>query len=62
MCYLLQGVYNESLPLILFGLTALVGGILALILPETLGCRLPDTVEEAERIGSKEQVLETDNI
>lgn len=48
----------SSLPLLLFGITALIGTVCALLLPETLGCKLPDTVEEAERIGSKSQILQ----
>lgn len=44
-----------SLPLILFGAVALVAGLLALLLPETLGYKLPDTAEEAERIGNDDK-------
>ncbi|XP_068084758.1 organic cation transporter protein isoform X2 [Anabrus simplex] len=45
--------YMESLPLMLFGGMSLVSAVLALLLPETLGMKLPDTVEEAEKIGRK---------
>lgn len=37
-----------SLPLLLFGTVSFIGGVLSLFLPETLGKKLPDTVEEAE--------------
>ncbi|CAL1676489.1 unnamed protein product [Lasius platythorax] len=40
-----------SLPLILFGSMGIIAGILSLILPETLGTKLPDTIWEAENIG-----------
>lgn len=42
------GNYMASLPLLLFGTVSFIGGILSLFLPETLGKKLPDTVEEAE--------------
>ena len=40
-------------PVLVMGVTAGVAGALALGLPETLNTRLPDTLEEAEAIGSK---------
>ncbi|XP_067007242.1 organic cation transporter protein [Anabrus simplex] len=45
--------YMESLPLLLFGSTSVISGILALLLPETIGIKLPDTVEEAENLSKK---------
>ncbi|KYN07327.1 Solute carrier family 22 member 5, partial [Cyphomyrmex costatus] len=39
-----------SLPLILFGSMSIIAGVLSLVLPETLGMKLPDTVQEAEEI------------
>ncbi|XP_049872666.1 organic cation transporter protein-like [Pectinophora gossypiella] len=41
----------EQLPSALFAGMALVAGLLTLLTPETRGCRLPDTMEEAARIG-----------
>jgi OCT family organic cation transporter-like MFS transporter 4/5 len=38
----------QSLPLLLFGLVSFIAAVLALLLPETLGARLPDTVQELE--------------
>merc|ERR1719348_1315443 len=31
-------------PIFIFGLTSLVAGVLALLLPETRNCKLPDTI------------------
>lgn len=49
---LLKFVY-DFLPLLLFGSVALISGTLATLLPETLGMKLPDTIEEAENIGKR---------
>jgi len=45
-----QGLYMHSLPLILFAMVSFIAGMLALLFPETLGARLPDTVEELEQL------------
>lgn len=47
----LLSIYMSSLPLLIFGSTSFVAGLLALLLPETLNVKLPDTIKEAERIG-----------
>lgn len=39
------------LPLIIFGALSLIGGILSLLLPETLNRKLPETIEEGEQFG-----------
>lgn len=44
---------STILPLLVFGAFAFVAGVFALLLPETLGTKLPDTIEEAENIGKK---------
>jgi hypothetical protein len=38
----------HSLPLLLFAIVSFIAGMLALVFPETMGARLPDTVEELE--------------
>ncbi|XP_059052961.1 organic cation transporter protein-like [Achroia grisella] len=43
----------ESLPSVLFGTFALISGFLVFTTPETLGTKLPDTMEEAEQIESR---------
>jgi len=45
-----QGALPEWVPLFIFGLTAFIGGTLALILPDTIGHSLPDTFEDLEYI------------
>ena len=50
---LLLGNYWEPLPVIFFGVNAITAGLLALLLPETLGTSLPQTLEEGEELGSK---------
>ncbi|XP_070504610.1 organic cation transporter protein-like [Chironomus tepperi] len=43
--------YYSFLPLLVFGSFPLAAGCLSLLLPETIGCNLPDTLSEAENIG-----------
>jgi OCT family organic cation transporter-like MFS transporter 4/5 len=43
---------NPLLPFLIMGCCSCVGGLAALLLPETSGLPLPDTVEEAVSIGS----------
>jgi hypothetical protein len=40
----------DFLPLLIFGMFAFIAGLLSMLLPETLGRKLPDTFEEAENI------------
>lgn len=47
--------YYKPLPYLVFGLTAIVGGVMYLYLPETLNRKLPNTVEEATRINFQPQ-------
>lgn len=42
--------YYKPLPYIVFGATAILGGMIYTYLPETLNRKLPNTVEEATRI------------
>ena len=46
----LDKVVNPTFPIVIFGITALVSGILALFLPETQNRRLPDTIDEGEAV------------
>ncbi|CAH1388552.1 unnamed protein product [Nezara viridula] len=40
-------------PLLIFGTISFISGGLSFYFPETLNCKLPDTIEEAENIGKK---------
>ncbi|KAJ0183561.1 hypothetical protein K1T71_001537 [Dendrolimus kikuchii] len=46
----------DDLPFVLFASFALLSGCLIFITPETLGTKLPDTMEEASNIGKKKDV------
>ena len=48
---ILKARFNSSLPLTVLGLLALIGAVMALMLPETLGAILPDTIEDGENFG-----------
>ena len=39
------------LPAIVLGVVAITGGLLILLMPETAGQKLPDTLREAEHLG-----------
>ncbi|XP_072019579.1 organic cation transporter protein-like isoform X2 [Amphiura filiformis] len=50
---LILGEYWPPLPLIIFGSSAIIAGLLALLFPETKGKTLPETIEEGEMFGKK---------
>lgn len=54
---------DHWIPPLIFGVIPLVGAILCYRLPETLNCKLPDTIEEAEelRSGNKKKEVEAAN-
>ncbi|XP_072018557.1 organic cation transporter protein-like [Amphiura filiformis] len=45
--------YWAPLPIIIFGSSAIIAGLLVLLLPETKGKTLPETIEEGEMFGKK---------
>jgi MFS transporter, OCT family, solute carrier family 22 (organic cation transporter), member 4/5 len=47
----LLAIFSQILPLLVFGVFAFMAGMLAIFLPETLGRKLPDTIQDAEDIG-----------
>lgn len=44
-------VYWSGIPSVIFATTAILSALLVLTQPETLGLKVPDTIEEAERLG-----------
>ncbi|XP_077977753.1 organic cation transporter protein-like [Glandiceps talaboti] len=50
---ILIGQIWEPLPILIFGTTSILAGILAVLLPETRNQKLPETMEEGERFGKK---------
>lgn len=44
------------LPPLVFGVAALIGGLLSTLLPETNNMQLPDTIEDGERFGKKKPI------
>jgi len=49
--YQIKARISRFLPLTILGILALVGGIVGLLLPETLGAILPETIEDGENFG-----------
>ena len=41
---------HSHLPIIIYGITVLSAGLVALMLPETAGHKMPDTVKESENL------------
>ncbi|KAK8719526.1 hypothetical protein OTU49_013981 [Cherax quadricarinatus] len=46
----------RPLPLIIFGALSIVSGCLVVFLPETVGCELPQTLQESESFGSDQSI------
>jgi len=51
------GSLSPIAPILIFGITSLVGGFLALVLPETNNKTLPNTIEEGEEFCSQTEFL-----
>lgn len=47
------GIYWSGIPSVMFAGTAIISALLVLTQPETLGQRVPDTIDDAERLGKK---------
>ncbi|XP_063362799.1 organic cation transporter protein-like [Cydia amplana] len=48
-------VYWAGIPSVMFGTMGLLAGMLVLTQPETLGCKMPDTLADAEAIGRQKK-------
>ncbi|KAI5633326.1 sugar transporter domain-containing protein [Phthorimaea operculella] len=55
----LTPAFGEKIAFLLFGSLAVVSGLLVLVLPETLGRKLPDTLEEAANLRQSRHTTNT---
>ena len=51
------GILDKNVPLYIFGASSLLGGLIALLVPETLGSSLPNTFQDVETIKMKEKSI-----
>lgn len=62
MCFFLsvlrQARFSQFLPLTILGVLAVVGSLVGLMLPETLGAILPETMEDGENFGKDQSFWE----
>ncbi|XP_078324705.1 organic cation transporter protein-like isoform X3 [Crassostrea virginica] len=45
---IVDGRFEQALPFVVFGVSSVLAGLLSLILPETLGANLPETIEDGK--------------
>ncbi|XP_037094065.1 organic cation transporter protein-like [Pollicipes pollicipes] len=50
------GTESQVLPMSIFGVLSLIAGLVTLLLPETYGQNLPDSIEEAESFGRDQTI------
>ena len=48
---MIGGKFGQAEPLLIFGILSVIAGLLLLLLPETYGEKLPDTMQEGEQFG-----------
>jgi hypothetical protein len=46
------GHVGQAVPLVVFGAASVLAGVLTLLLPETLGEQLPETIEDGIMFGT----------
>ncbi|XP_015429016.1 PREDICTED: organic cation transporter protein-like [Dufourea novaeangliae] len=54
-----MGKIKPWLPPVVFGIGPLLGALLCLLLPETMNCKLPETIEDGENYGKKKSTQST---
>ena len=52
------GSVHAGIPVVIFGVASASAGLFALMLPETLNKRLPESVAEVERAGRRKKAME----
>lgn len=57
----MDGHFGQALPLVVFGASSVIAGLLSLILPETLGANLPETIEDGKAFPNHEKYGEKRN-
>lgn len=50
------GLFSPTLPLLILGFLGIIGGCLALFLPETLNHELPQTLDDGENFGKNQKI------
>ena len=55
-----QGSVHAGIPVVIFGAFSTSAGLLALMLPETLNRKLPESVAEVERSGRRKVADDTE--
>lgn len=60
LIYLSQ--YWQPLPILIFGVTAFLGGFLSTFLPETHNTQLPETLADGERMGKNLAGVDPDEL
>ncbi|CAG9790805.1 unnamed protein product [Diatraea saccharalis] len=54
--------YHKSMPTVIFGVMCIISNFLVFLLPETMNMRLPDTIEEAEKLSRRRSRIEKDTL
>ena len=54
----LLGRHWAPMPYVIFGGASIAAGLLALLLPETAGRKLPATIEEGENFGKEDGIVD----
>lgn len=52
-----QGTIQPWLPPVIFAIGPILGAVLCLLLPETMNCELPETIQDSENFGKYEHCI-----